>query len=185
MDERRRVRISKFLSYVLRHDPGAIALELQPGGWADVEALLAGAQEAGRDIQRQDLHHVIDRSDRQRFEFNAEGSAIRARYGHSLSVDLELEPRRPPEFLFHGTARRFLDSILETGLHPQGRTWVHLSPDPETAAKVGARHGKPIVLRVEAGRMSGEGRSFYQAGTGVWLTDRVPPEFVEPLSVGR
>ncbi len=185
MDEQRRVRISKFLSYVLRHDPGAIGLELQPGGWADVVELLEGARAAGRRITRADLREVIERSDKRRFELNAGESAIRARYGHSLSVDLALEPEEPPEFLFHGTARRFLESILDGGLHPQGRKWVHLSPDPEPALEVGARHGGPVVLRVAAGRMSEQGRSFYRAGPEVWLTEDVPPDFLQTFNVQR
>lgn len=179
MDERRRTRISKFLSYVLRHEPEAIGLELQPGGWADVDALLQGAQASGHRLRRKDLYDVIEGSEKQRFELNAAETAIRARYGHSLSVDLELQPEEPPEFLFHGTARRFLDSILETGLHPRGREWVHLSPDPETASDVGGRHGSPVVLRVGAGRMHEQDHAFYRAGAEVWLTDRVPPEFIE------
>lgn len=183
MDEARRVRLSKFLSYVLRHDPESIGLELEPGGWVQVEALLEAARAAGRRIGRDDLLNVIELSDKPRFELDPEGRAIRARYGHSVAVELDRQPTEPPEFLFHGTAKRFLGAILEHGLRARGRTWVHLSPDLATARQVGARHGQPIALRVAAGRMWEGGHQFYRAGPGVWLTETVPPDFLEQHNV--
>lgn len=174
----RRVRISKFLSYVLRHEPGSIGLELDPGGWAEVASLLDGASRAGHDLAAEDLRWVIEASDKQRFELSPDGRAIRARYGHSVPVDLGLEPVEPPQVLFHGTARRSLASILETGLQPRGRNLVHLSPDRATAREVGGRHGRPVVLQVAAGGMQADGHRFYQPAESVWMTERVPPEYL-------
>lgn len=174
----RRVRISKFLSYVLRHEPGSIGLELDPGGWADVESLLEGARRAGRDLSVDDLKWVIEASDKQRFELSPDGRAIRARYGHSVPVDLGLEPVEPPELLYHGTSQDSLSSILDTGLRPRGRNLVHLSPDRATARQVGSRHGRPVVLEVAAGEMGADGHRFFQPADSVWLTENVPPEYI-------
>lgn len=174
----RRVRISKFLSYVLRHEPGSIGLELDPGGWADVDSLLESARRDGRDLSAEDLRWVIEASDKQRFELSPEGRAIRARYGHSVPVDLGLEPIEPPEFLFHGTSQASLASILESGLRSKARNLVHLSPDRATARQVGARHGRPVVLEVAAGSMQADGHRFFQPAASVWMTETVPPEYL-------
>ncbi|MDX1600844.1 MAG: RNA 2'-phosphotransferase [Anaerolineales bacterium] len=174
----RRVRISKFLSYVLRHEPGAVGVELDPGGWADVDALLEGARREGRQLDREDLEWVIEASDKQRFEMSEDGRAIRARYGHSVPVDLELEPQSPPELLFHGTSERALDSIMERGLQPGSRNLVHLSPDRATAREVGARHGRPVVLQVAAAEMQSDGYHFFHPAEVIWLVPQVPPEYL-------
>lgn len=174
----RRVQISKFLSYVLRHEPGSIGLELDPGGWADVDALLEGSRQEGRQLEAQDLQWVIEASDKQRFEMSEDGRAIRARYGHSVPVDLELEPEQPPEVLFHGTSERSTDSIMERGLHPGSRNLVHLSPDRASARQVGARHGRPVVLQVAAAEMQADGHHFFHPAESIWLASEVPPEYL-------
>jgi len=171
-------RISKFLSLVLRHQPEVIGLSLDEHGWVNVDELLRAASQHGRALSLETLRAVVDTNDKKRFAFSDDGTRIRASQGHSLDVDLALEPREPPEVLFHGTATRFLDAILAEGLSARSRRYVHLSSDAETATRVGARHGKPVVLRVAAGRMHRAGATFYLSANGVWLTEAVPASYV-------
>jgi putative RNA 2'-phosphotransferase len=121
----------------------------------------------------------VEKNDKQRFSFNEDGTMIRANQGHSIQIDLHLTPIAPPMFLFHGTAIRFLTSILEEGLTKQSRNHVHLSSDVETARKVGSRHGAPVILKVHSGAMADNGFVFFRSENGVWLTDYVPPSFLE------
>lgn len=172
------VRLSKFLSLVLRHRPERIGLTLDPGGWADVDELLHRARAARVDLTRAKLERVVRENDKQRFALSDDGARIRARQGHSIDVDLGLSPVEPPELLYHGTARRNVDSIRAEGLARKRRHHVHLSPDAVTAERVGRRHGQPVILTVEAGRMHADGHAFYLTGNGVWLTDTVPPEYL-------
>jgi putative RNA 2'-phosphotransferase len=174
-----RVRVSKFLSLVLRHDPGHIGLRLDEAGWADVDELLAGAAGAGVRIDRAMLERVVAENDKKRFALSPDGTRIRASQGHSVNVALGLEPQTPPEQLYHGTASRFVESIRESGLHSAARAHVHLSADEATARNVGQRHGKPVVLTIAAGRMHRDGRLFFRSENGVWLTDAVPVEYIE------
>ena len=171
-------RDSKFLSLVLRHNPDVIGLKLDANGWARVDELLRGVKKAGRPITRARLEEIVETNDKKRFSFSADGRRIRAAQGHSIDVDLGYEPAMPPENLYHGTARANLDQIFIEGLRPGKRQQVHLSLDPETAVRVGQRHGKPTVLRVETGRMHEDGFEFFKADNGVWLTDVVPPKYL-------
>lgn len=171
-------RLSKFLSLVLRHQPETIGLQLDEHGWAEVQQLIENAAAHGKSFSRAELLAVVAGSDKQRFTLSPDASRIRAAQGHSVKVDLGLKPTVPPPVLYHGTATRFLDSILAQGLKPQSRQQVHLSADVQTAVKVGARHGAPVVLTVAAERMQVAGFSFFQADNGVWLTDQVPAEFL-------
>ena len=173
------VRLSKFLSLVLRHEPERIGISLDPQGWVAVDDLLAAAARAGKPITREQLDSVVATNDKKRFAFSPDGSHIRASQGHSIEIDLGLPPVVPPERLFHGTATRFLDAIRAEGLRSQSRQHVHLSPDEETAVKVGQRHGKPVVLVVLAGAMHREGHLFYRSDNGVWLTETVPAGYLE------
>lgn len=173
------VKISKFMSLVLRHDPGKIGLTLDENGWAEVADLLQRMNDHGRRIDREILEHVVATNDKKRFSFTDDGQKIRANQGHSIDIDLALSPQTPPDVLFHGTATRFLDSIREQGLLPGSRQHVHLSRDETTAIKVGQRHGKPVVLVVRAGEMHRQGISFFCSDNGVWLTDCVAPQFIE------
>jgi putative RNA 2'-phosphotransferase len=170
--------ISKFLSYVLRHDPASIGLMLDPQGWVDVNDLLARATKSGRGLDRTTLHRVVAENDKKRFTLSEDGDRIRAAQGHSVKVELGLSPVDPPTVLYHGTADRFIDSILREGLRPQSRQQVHLSLDVATATAVGTRHGRPIVLLIDAAAMHRNGRLFYRADNGVWLTDEVPPNYI-------
>jgi putative RNA 2'-phosphotransferase len=171
-------QLSKFLSLVLRHKPNAIGLTLDPQGWALIDDLIVKSNAMGTRLSREDLQHVVETSDKKRFSLSANGQRIRAAQGHSISVELGLSPRQPPGILYHGTATRFLASILSEGLRPQSRQQVHLSIDEATARRVGQRHGKSVILKVEALRMHMKGCKFFLADNGVWLTDQVPPEFL-------
>jgi len=171
-------RISKLLSLVLRHQPEAIGITLDENGWVTVDELLAKLAAKGHRVDRETLEEVVTTNDKQRFSFSEDGLRIRANQGHSVSVDLELEALTPPDLLYHGTATRNLEAILDQGLQPQARQHVHLSPDEETATKVGMRHGKPVVLHVDAKAMAEAGHAFYRSANGVWLTAAVPPEFL-------
>jgi putative RNA 2'-phosphotransferase len=179
--ERRLVTVSKFLSKHLRHAPEALGLTLQPGGWVFVDDLLAASDRAGCAISYDELIECVETNDKQRFSFDDTGDRIRANQGHSVKVDLQLEEKEPPEVLYHGTVERFLASILAEGLKKGKRHHVHLSRDTETARKVGARRGKPVILQVDAGPMHRHGFRFFLSANGVWLTDTVPTEFLTRL----
>ena len=169
---------SKFLSLVLRHQPEAIGLSLDGEGWARIDELIACAARHRRPLSRERIEQIVAISDKQRFKLSEDGQHIRANQGHSIEVDLKLEPREPPEWLFHGTATRNLESIRTGGLVKRSRQHVHLSPDETTAIKVGQRHGQPVVLRVAALDMHHAGHPFYLSDNGVWLVDAVPPQFL-------
>ncbi|MDX2203053.1 MAG: RNA 2'-phosphotransferase [Hyphomicrobiaceae bacterium] len=173
------VAASKFLSRVLRHRPQAIGLVLDAGGWADIDALIAAAGRHGMVLSRAHIARIVAESDKQRFALDAAGQRIRASQGHSIAVDLGLAAVAPPAVLFHGTTAAALASIRRQGLTRQRRHHVHLSPDAQTARKVGSRRGKPVVLSVRAGDMAGQGAAFYRSANGVWLTDAVPPQFID------
>jgi len=175
----RLIRLSKYLAKYLRHAPHDLGLTLQPGGWVPVDDLLAAARKHGFPISYDDLVECVETNDKQRFAFDVSGELIRANQGHSAPVDLQLEEREPPETLYHGTVERFLPSILKDGLIRGKRHHVHLSRDVETATKVGERRGRPVILKVDAGRMHRDGCKFYLSANGVWLTDTVPPEYLK------
>lgn len=169
-------RASKFLAYILRHDPGAIGLVLGEGGWVRIDALLAGARRHGRRLDAEMIDRVLNAPGKQRFE--TRDGLVRAAQGHSVPVDLGLEPSQPPPVLYHGTVARFLDSIFADGLRPGTRTHVHLSASTETAVTVGARRGRPVVLLIDSAAMNAGRHEFFQASNGVWLTRHVPPAFI-------
>ena len=173
MDSRDVVRRSKRLSYVLRHAPGSVGLTLDAAGWADVDALLVALGWTRAELQR-----VVATDDKRRFALDGSGTRIRASQGHSLAVDLGYRPEPPPPVLFHGTAERNLPAIEAEGLRPGRRHAVHLSPDEATARRVGARHGRPVVLRVDAAGLARDGALFTRSTNGVWLVDAVPPAFL-------
>ena len=181
MNEKRIVKVSKYLSKHLRHRPERLGLQLEPGGWVGVDGLLKACRRHGFPLARAELEEVVERNDKRRFAFDESGTRIRAQQGHSLPVDLGLEPVEPPAVLYHGTGGRILETILENGLHKMGRHHVHLSPDVETAKKVGARRGRPEVLEVAARAMYREGWTFYLSGNGVWLVEHVPPRYLKTI----
>jgi putative RNA 2'-phosphotransferase len=165
--------ISKFLSKVLRHTPEEIGITLDRNGWVDIATLLSKAKKANVKFDRAMLDAVVENNDKSRFSLSMDGRRIRAAQGHSVQVDLGLEQQVPPPVLFHGTASQNLHLIFAEGLKPGRRQQVHLSSDEELAALVGHRHGKAVVLRVDAVKMYADGKAFYCADNGVWLTDFV------------
>ncbi|WP_299402282.1 RNA 2'-phosphotransferase [Acaryochloris sp. IP29b_bin.148] len=169
--------VSKFLSYVLRHRPDAIGLELDAGGWAAVSELIQCAAQHDRILSEDLIQQVVASNDKQRFRLSPDGQSIRASQGHSLPVNLDLQSLSPPPVLFHGTATRFLTSIMAEGLLPSGRQYVHLSGDFDTAIAVGRRHGHPIVLEIDTQQMQIDGHQFYQSENAVWLTHHVPAKY--------
>jgi putative RNA 2'-phosphotransferase len=175
-----KTKISKFLSFVLRHKPEAIGLILDEQGWAYIDELINKAKQSGEvtTLDRTLIQEVVDTNDKKRFVISEDGQRIRAAQGHSIDVDLQLKPATPPEFLYHGTATRFLESILKKGLKPQQRQYVHLSKDVETATAVGRRYGKPVILKVKALLMHEQGFVFYLSENGVWLTDSIPRAYI-------
>lgn len=181
MDDRQRTRISKYLSKHLRHAPAALGLELAPGGWVRVDELLAACQRAGLPISFEQLVEVVVTNGKQRFAFDESRQRIRANQGHSVEVDLELSPLEPPPVLFHGTAAQTLPAIRRDGLLRMSRHHVHLSADVATARTVGARHGRPVVLKVDAAALHQAGFVFFRSQNGVWLVEHVPPRFLDEL----
>nr|WP_043620342.1 RNA 2'-phosphotransferase [Nonomuraea candida] len=176
MDERRMIRVSKYLARHLRHDPQRIGLALDAGGWVEVEELLRAAATHGFPITAEELRKVVAVNDKRRYTID--GGRIRADQGHSVPVDLGLTALEPPEVLYHGTVGRFVAAIRREGLRPMSRHHVHLSPDRETAMRVGARRGVPVVLVVASGAMHADGHAFLRSANGVWLTDHVPPDYL-------
>lgn len=173
------VGTGKFLSLILRHQPDVAGITLDPNGWADVDVLLAGMRRKGHSIDMAILEEIVETNDKKRYYFNEDKTKIRANQGHSIQVDVELKEAEPPEYLYHGTADRFVDVIMKTGLQKRSRNHVHLSKDRETAVNVGGRHGKPMVLRILAQTMRRDGYVFYLSENGVWLVDEVPVSYIE------
>ncbi len=174
-------KLSVFISLVLRHKPEAAHIALDEHGWADVEELLAGINETGRKIDMGMLEEIVRTNNKQRFSFNEDKTLIRANQGHSIPVDVELEEKQPPQFLYHGTADRFLESIMREGIKPMNRLYVHLSKDEETAVKVGKRHGDPIILLISADEMYQDGKKFYLSQNGVWLTKYIEKKYIQTV----
>lgn len=172
-------RIGRKLSLVLRHKPEAISIQLDANGWADVQQLLEKMNASKTPLTKVELIDIVLNNDKQRYRFNENRTKIRANQGHSLEgVDLELLPKQPPAMLYHGTATRFLGSILDQGLIKGSRHHVHLSDEVETASKVGQRHGKLAILLVNSAKMYADGYTFFQSDNGVWLTDAVPTGYL-------
>lgn len=172
------VKTSKFLSLVLRHQPELIGITLSTAGWVSVAELLRACQAHGHPLTLEDLQELVATNDKRRFSLSEDGQMIRANQGHSVPVELGYSPAVPPDMLYHGTVEKFLPSIREEGLKRGSRHHVHLSPDEETARRVGARRGRPLILKVESGRMHQKGHEFFRSANGVWLTEHVPPEYL-------
>ncbi|HEY0071811.1 MAG TPA: RNA 2'-phosphotransferase [Chloroflexia bacterium] len=179
MEDKRLVRVSKYLSKHLRHTPEVLDLTLEPGGWVPVDVLLDACHKRNFPITREELEEVVARNNKQRFSFDATGTRIRANQGHSVEVDLQLVPVEPPALLYHGTGSQTVAIIQREGLQRMSRHHVHLSGDLSIALNVGARHGKPVVFEVDAAAMYQAGHEFYRSENGVWLVDHVPPEYLK------
>lgn len=169
-------RVGRYLCLILRHKPEAAGITLDEHGWADVRALLRGIADR-YPITMEQLEEIVRTDSKSRYSFNEDKTKIRANQGHSIPVDVGLPELAPPEILYHGTGEKFMESILAQGLLPMSRLYVHLTDRYDTARTVGARHGTPVVLTILSGQMHRDGYRFYRAVNGVWLTERVPPEY--------
>lgn len=172
--------VSKYISLILRHKPETIGITLDEHGWANVDELIEGVSRA-YPINIEILENIVSTDNKQRYSFNDDKTLIRANQGHSIPVDVELEVVNPPEFLYHGTGVKFVESIDAQGLIPKSRLYVHLSSDTDTAVKVGSRHGNPVVYKVLSGKMCHDGHIFYKSVNGVWLTKMVPVEYLQKM----
>jgi len=171
------VKLGRFLSLVLRHNPDAAGISLDEHGWADVQELLAGVCRSGRQIDMETLERIVRENNKQRYSFNEDHTKIRANQGHSVQVDVELTAVKPPRYLYHGTAARFLTAIQQEGIKKMSRQYVHLSGDFQTAMAVGRRHGSPVVITIDAEAMAHDGETFYLSANGVWLCEYVAPKY--------
>jgi putative RNA 2'-phosphotransferase len=171
--------ISKFLSLVLRHNPALIGLSMDAEGWVSIDELIEKSTRHGEHLTIALLDEVVTTSDKKRFAYDEDKTRIRANQGHSVDVDLKFEFKEPLEFLYHGTIDKFLDSIKATGLQKMERTHVHLSKDTNTAAAVGSRRGKAVILTIRAAEMHQDGFKFYLSANGVWLTNEVPAKYID------
>ena len=169
--------ISKYIALVLRHKPETIGITLDQHGWADVSELIAGIRKTD-DFDLEMLEEIVRTDNKQRYSFNQDHTKIRANQGHSIPVDVELKEKIPPEILYHGTGIKYVNSIKRQGLISKSRLYVHLSKDVVTAEKVGSRHGKPVVITVNAGKMEQDGFKFYLSENGIWLTESVPVQYL-------
>lgn len=174
------IRISRYISMILRHQPQKIGITLDKHGWARVDELIEGVSRT-HTLDFSMLEEIVATDDKQRYSFNEDKTLIRANQGHSIPVDVELEETNPPQYLYHGTGEKYVASIDNMGLIPKARLYVHLSRDIDTAINVGSRHGTPVVYRVNSGRMAEDGFKFYLSANNVWLTDRVPAEYLEKI----
>ena len=173
------IKISKFLSLVLRHQPETIGIELDENGWTDINNLIEKSAKAGILIDIPLLKHIVETNSKKRFAIDEAGSKIRANQGHSVEVELGYKAHQPPEVLYHGTGLKSVELILQSGLEKRSRHHVHLSSDLETAINVGSRHGKPFVFEVLARQMHADGFSFFLSDNNVWLTDHVPAKYLK------
>ncbi len=171
---------SKFIALILRHKPETIHLQLDEHGWAKVDELIAGVSKT-HPIDLEILEEIVRTDNKQRYSFSEDRTLIRANQGHSIPVDVELEKRTPPDILYHGSASKFETSIMEEGLLPKSRLYVHLSKDIETAKVVGSRHGTPIIFEVNTKSMVSDGYEFYYSRNGIWLTKNVPAIYLKKL----
>lgn len=174
------IKVSKYISLILRHKPETIGIKLDEHGWADVDELIAGVART-HDLNRMMLEEIVAYDDKQRFAFNADKTKIRANQGHSIMVDVELVKTRPLDILWHGTAKKYEKAIDNEGLIAKNRLYVHLSNNKETAYKVGKRHGKPLIYEVDANRMYHDGYEFFLSLNGVWLTKAVPACYLKKM----
>ncbi len=170
--------MGRFLSLVLRHRPEKIGLKLEEQGWVEIDRLIQLSNAHGQALNRELLEEIVRTNDKKRFSMSEDGLKIRANQGHSVPIDLGFQAETPPPVLFHGTATRFEKAIRLEGLLAKSRHHVHLSLDPETARRVGGRHGKPLVLEINSQAMHKAGYEFFLSENQVWLAHSVPVQFI-------
>ena len=176
--DKKYILLGRTLSYILRHNPSHIQLELDESGWADVTDLIKKMKEKGYDITLSLLYEIVNTNDKKRYIFNTNKTKIRANQGHSIPIDLNLEPLTPPFLLYHGTSKKYIEHIELEGLTKQKRHHVHLSEFEDVALTVGKRRGKPIILTIHSEQMHHDGYTFYRSENNVWLTDHVPALYI-------
>ena len=172
-------RTSKFLSLVLRHRPEQVEIELDEGGWVEVEVLLDALKRHGKSLTREQLETVVRENDKQRFIIDDSGARIRANQGHSVDVTLDYESAEPPETLLHGTPEKFVSAIRNSGLKKMKRHHVHLHADETIATDVGQRRGKAVILKIRSAEMHHEGYEFFVTPNQVWLVESVPAKYID------
>ncbi|OON99309.1 MAG: RNA 2'-phosphotransferase [Epulopiscium sp. Nele67-Bin004] len=176
--------LSKFLSYVLRHNPESIGIVMDYNGWVKVDDLINSINLSKSDVITFDkLVNIVETSSKQRFSFNEDKTLIRANQGHSIDVDVQLGKSLPPDELFHGTVSKYTKSIEKEGLVAKNRLYVHLSKDLQTAIEVGRRHGTPVVYKVNCKQMLIDGYEFYLSKNNVWLIKSVPSKYLSLVAL--
>jgi len=180
-NENQQHKLSKFLSFVLRHNPQRIGISLDLQGWTSIPILLEKMNAHGKKLDRETLEFLVATNNKQRYAINEATNQIRANQGHSIPIDLGYQPQRPPTTLYHGTAQQFIESIFKTGLEKRNRHHVHLSADLDTASKVGQRHGKLVILEILTKEMNQDGYDFFLSENGVWLTEEVPVKYIRQI----
>lgn len=175
--DKRLEEISRYISLLLRHKPWVVGLEMDSHGWVEVSRLLEGVNKTHH-LTMDMLEQLVSMDSKGRYAFSPDKTRIRANQGHSIPVDVGLEPGVPPEILWHGTGEKYVPAIETEGLKRQKRLYVHLSGDYRTAVAVGSRHGKPVVFQVDAAKMHHDGYIFYLSANHVWLTEAVPPRYL-------
>lgn len=172
------MNLSKFLCYILRHNPSSAGILLDEHGWAEVENLIGGINAAGRKIDMRTLEQIVQSDSKHRYSFNKDKSKIRANQGHSVNVEVDMTECAPPDILYHGTAKKFLKNIKDCGICRRSRKFVHLSDNINTAFAIGSRHGEPVVLVIDTGKMVAEGYRFYLSANGVWQSADIPWQYI-------
>lgn len=173
--------LSRYMSLILRHKPEVIGITLDEHGWASVNDLICGIEKNNPGFNMDILEQIVRTDSKQRYSFNDDKSLIRANQGHSVNVDVELKEKEPPEYLYHGTGEKYVESINQDGLISKSRLYVHLSKDIKTAENVGKRHGKEVVYRINSGQMYRDGYKFYLSENEIWLTKEVPVKYLEMM----
>lgn len=182
VSEKENIRISKFLSLVLRHKPESIGIRLDENGWTNLETLINHFNESGTPVSKEIIRYVVEKNSKKRFAFNEDETMIRANQGHSVEIELGYAPVEPPAVLYHGTPETAVNRILENGIQKRERHHVHMSADIDTAKSVGQRYGKPVILQIEAHKMHEDGFHFFVSENHVWLTNDVPPRYIIVLA---
>lgn len=179
--EEKHNKLSRFLSLVLRHKPEEIGLALDDQGYLSVDELIEGINNTGRMIDKRILDEILSSDNKQRYSYDSTCTRIRANQGHSIEVNLGLQKETPPKILYHGTPEKFVRAIEEEGLIKKKRTYVHLSKDLETARNVGSRRGEPVIFEIDTEAMVKDDYEFYVSENGVWLTERVPAQYLSKM----
>lgn len=183
MTEDRFKKISKSLSYWLRHHPEDIGIIIAPNGWTDIKDLIEKAK-SKIFFDFNELKYIVQNNDKKRFSLSDDMCKIRANQGHSIPIELDFLEVLPPSILYHGTPNKNVESILKSGINKGNRHHVHLQEDIETCKNVANRRkGDKCILKIEAFKMKSDGYKVYISENGVYLTDYVPPRYIEILEV--